>query len=180
MPVEQSPHTFQHEGFSLPYSSESGDLRFNVMAIVAVICLGLYAYAGYLALLVIGVAAAGTAYYFFPLLEKKPRIGAGQYGVFIDGFGVIAWRGIGPISLSTYVSRLVEYNELHLKLVQPLDRALLADWRNGMPWWRIPMKLPWIMTYDNVIRIKLEPFGPPPEEIARTFQRMQKYYGGRG
>jgi hypothetical protein len=98
--------------------------------------------------------------------------------VFIDGFGVIAWRAIGQISLSTYVSRLEEYNELHFKLIQPLDSALLADWRH-MPVWRLLMKLPWSMTYDNVVRIKLEPFAPPPDEIVRTFQRMQKFYGGR-
>lgn len=178
MPADPSPDENRHQGYSLPYSSEAGDLRFNVMAIVAVICLGLYAWFLYSALLVVGVATGCTAYYFYPLLEKKPRISAGQYGVFIDGFGVIAWRAIGQISRATYVSRLEEYNELHFKLIQPLESALLADWRH-MPWWRLLMKLPWSMTYDNVVRIKLEPFAPPPDEIVRTFQRMQKFYGGR-
>lgn len=178
MSADQPPQSYFRDGFSLPYSSEAGDLRFNVMAIIAVISLGLFAWFGYSALLVIGVAAGCTAYYFYPLLEKKPRIGANQYGVFIDGFGVIAWRAIGQISRATYVSRLEEYNELHFKLTQPLESALLTDWRH-MPVWRLLMKLPWSMTYDNVVRIKLEPFAPQPDEIVRTFQRMQKFYCGR-
>lgn len=166
------------DGYSLPYSEEAADLRFNVMAFVAVIALIFFIYTGYEWLLVVAVATGGSAYYFYPLTERKPRIGANQYGVFIDGFGLIAWRAIKDITLSTYVSRLEEYNELHIKLSQPLDRALLVDWRR-MPIWRLLMKLPWSMTYDNVIRIRLEPFAPPPEDIARQFQRMLKFYGSR-
>ena len=82
------------DGFSLAYSAESGDLRFNIMAFFAVIAIAFYLYTGYDALLAFAVATGCAAYYFYPLIEKKPRIGANQYGVFIDGFGLIAWRAI--------------------------------------------------------------------------------------
>ncbi|MDZ4790382.1 MAG: hypothetical protein SGJ17_04120 [Hyphomicrobiales bacterium] len=166
------------DGFSLAYSAESGDLRFNIMAFFAVIAIAFYLYTGYDALLAFAVATGCAAYYFYPLIEKKPRIGANQYGVFIDGFGLIAWRAIGDVGLSTYATRLLETTELQLRLVQPLDNALLVDWRK-MPIWRVLMKLPWSMTYDNVVRISLEPFAPPPEEVHRTFVRMKKFYGSR-
>jgi len=166
------------DGFALAYSSESGDLRFNIMAFFAVIALGFYLYTGYDALLAVAVASGCAAYYFYPLIEKKPRLGANQYGVFIDGFGLIGWRSIGDIAIVTYATRLLETTELQFRLTQPLDSALLADWRR-MPIWRLLMKLPWSMTYDNVVRVSLEPFAPPHEDIHRSFVRMKKFYGGR-
>jgi hypothetical protein len=38
------------------------------------------------------------------------------------------------------------------------------------------MRLPWTMSYDNIVRINLQPFAPPADEIARTVQRMWQYY----
>src|SRR5262249_13949964 len=131
---------------------------------------------GYQTPLVIGIITACTAYYFYPLIErKKPRIGGGQYGVFIDGFGLISWRAISDIQLVTYATRFSQEHELHFRLPVPLDRALLADWR-GLPVWRLLMKLPWTMGYDNIVRIHLAPFAPPPEDIHRQFERLWRHY----
>jgi hypothetical protein len=65
--------------------------------------------------------------------------------------------------------------ELHIKLKQPVNRALLVDWRR-LPIWRLLMRLPWTMGYDNIVRINLQPFAAPPDEIIRTMQRMWRYY----
>jgi hypothetical protein len=65
--------------------------------------------------------------------------------------------------------------ELHIKLKQPLASALMADWRR-LAIWRLLMRLPWAMTYDNIVRINLQPFAPPAEDITRTIERMWRYY----
>ena len=38
------------------------------------------------------------------------------------------------------------------------------------------MRLPWTMTYNNMIRITLDPFDKEPGEIHRTFLRMWRHY----
>ena len=44
--------------------------------------------------------AAGFTYYNMPLLETgRPTIGANQYGIFIQAFGLIRWRAIERIDL---------------------------------------------------------------------------------
>jgi hypothetical protein len=166
---------FVERGFHLAYGPDAGDFRFNVMAIVTGLAAALYWPTGYNALVVIGAVTACAAYYFYPLKEKKPRIGAGQYGVFIDGFGLIAWRAIGDVQLVTYATRFDEEHELQFRLTQPLSRALLVDWRD-LPYWRLLMKLPWTMSHENVVRIPLAPFAPPPEDIHREFHRLWRYY----
>ena len=65
--------------------------------------------------------------------------------------------------------------ELHIKLKQPVQSALLADWRR-LRIWRLLMRLPWTMGYDNIVRINLQPFAPPADQIHRTIFRMWKFY----
>lgn len=175
MQAEVPVPEFVERGYHLAYGKDSGDFRFNVMAILTVLAAVLFFFTGYDALLVVGAITGCTAYYFYPLLERKPRIGAGQYGVFIDGFGLISWRAISDIALITYASRFNEEDELLFRLKVPLDQALLTDWRR-LPIWRLLMKLPWSMTHDNAVRIPMAPFAPPPEEIHRQFVRLWKYY----
>ena len=103
------------------------------------------------------------------------RLGANQYGLFIDGFGLLGWRAISDITLVTYSVRTLEMEELHIKLKQPVSSALLADWRR-LPIWRLLMRLPWTMGYDNIVRINLQPFALPADEICRTIQRMWRFY----
>lgn len=124
----------------------------------------------------LGLIAAMFAYYNWPLAEVgRPRIGANQYGIFIEGFGILGWRSIDRIDLVQIAIRAETRNELQITLRHPLTRALVADWRK-VPLLRRYMRLPWSMTYNNMIRITLDPFDKAPDEIHRTFERMWRYY----
>jgi len=57
----------------------------------------------------------------------------------------------------------------------PLGSALVVDWRK-QPSWRRFMRLPWRMSHNNMVRVNLEPFDQPPDQIHRTFLRMWRYY----
>lgn len=166
---------FVEQGFHLRYGKDAGDFRFKVMVFVTAVALLLFAATRYNALLAFAVSTAAIAYYFYPLIERKPRIGAGEYGVFIDGFGLVAWRAVADVRLVTLATRFEETHELQFHLKTSLSQALLADWRR-LPIWRLLMKLPWSMTADNVVHIELAPFAPPPEYIHERFMRLWKYY----
>jgi hypothetical protein len=165
---------YLQEGFILPYSRGEA-ARFHVLALISAAAFAAWINWGYQLLSITAILAGCSAYYFFPFTESRVRLGANQYGLFIDGFGLIAWRAISDISLVTYSVRTIETEELHIKLKQPVGSALLADWRR-LPVWRLLMRLPWAMGYDNIVRINLQPFAPPAEEITRTIQRMWRFY----
>jgi hypothetical protein len=162
-------------GYVLAYGRDSGDLSFNIMAFLAVLLLGLSVVTNYAPLLMPAVAAACVAYYHYPLKERTPRIGAGQYGIFIDGLGLIGWRSISNIDAVPTTSKLGDVYELQIRLNKPLDYALLADWRR-LPIWRLLMKLPWNMSEDDLIRIPLKVFDPPAQEIRSNFIRLSDHF----
>ncbi|MGF1622804.1 MAG: hypothetical protein ACFCUR_19630 [Rhodomicrobiaceae bacterium] len=162
--------------YVLPYAPRSGDFNFNAMALIAVLFLGLCIVSAYAPLLAVAAAAGSVAYYYYPLKESTPRIGAGQYGVFIDGLGLISWRAIDSIEAVPFTSRLAQTYELQIRLNRPLDAALLADWRK-LSIWRLLMKLPWHMKTGDLVRIPLEPFEPPASEIHEAFTRLWKRFG---
>lgn len=163
-------------GYTVAYGRDETQFPAYVMLVAAVIFLFAAFYTGWTMLFAIGAVAAGGAYYNFPLLETgRPRLGANQYGVFIEGFGVIRWSAIDKIDLVPIAVRVLTINELQIALKMPLQSALMADWRK-MPWHRLLMRLPWSMSYDNVIRINLDPFEREPEDIHRALVRMWRYY----
>lgn len=164
------------KGFTVCYDRGEAQFPVYVMAVVAAVLIaGSFAGAGIIAF-TLGIVAAAVAYFNYPLLETgRPRLGAGQHGLFIEGFGIIDWRAIDRIDLVTIAVRVMTTHELQIALKVPLGRALIVDWRR-MPWYRLFMRLPWSMTSANVIRINIEPFDKPPEEVHRTFQRMWRYY----
>lgn len=166
---------FVEGGYVLAYAKNAGDFHFNVMAALAGLLFGLFAITGYAPLLVPAFATGSTAYYYYPLKEKTPRFGAWQYGIFIDGLGLIPWRVIDDIKLVTFTSRVAQTHDLQIQLKVPLDRALYADWRK-LPIWRLLMKLPWIMKDDAIIRVPLKPFAPPAKQIHEQLERMKDYY----
>ena len=166
---------YLQEGFILPYNKKEA-ARFNALAAITAATLAAWLTWGYQLLSITAILAGCSAYYFYPFTEsRRPRLGANQYGLFVDGFGLIAWRAIDEISLVTYSIRTLDMEELHIKLKQPVHSALLVDWRR-LPIWRLLQRLPWTMGYDNIVRINLQPFAAPPDEIVRTMQRMWRYY----
>ena len=164
-----------YRGFALAYGANRGGFRFYFMAFVALMCFGLYVSGGHRLLLPASMGVAAVAYYFYPLIEGRPRIGANEYGVFCDGLGLIPWREVNDILLRTYAVRSMENKELHIQLKRDLDHALIADWRR-QPLYRILMKLPWKLGPDHLIRIWLEPFSQDPEQIHNTMTRLWRYY----
>jgi hypothetical protein len=127
-------------------------------------------------LMALSFFAFGFAYYNYPLLETgKPRVGAGQYGIFAEGLGILAWKSIKELDLVAVDIRGATSNELRITLEDPLDRALLADWRKR-PFYRYLMRLPWGMRRGGIIRIPLDVFDRPADEIMHSFERMMSFY----
>lgn len=163
-------------GFSVSYGRE--DVAFPVYVISALAAAFLAAawFTGLTIWLALGAAAAGFAYYNFPLLDTgRPTMGANQYGVFIQAFGLIRWRAIDKIDLISIAERDTTIHELQIGLKVPLSSALVTDWRK-QPFYRSLMRLPWSMTPTNVIRVRLGTFNQPADEIHRTLLRMWRYF----
>lgn len=163
-------------GYSVAYEREEGSFPVYVLALLSAVLLSAAWATDGIVWLVLGLAAAGAAYYNFPLIETgRPVLGANEYGIFVQGFGLIRWRSIGHIDLATIAVRASTVHELQIGLKERLSNSLVADWRK-LPFWRSLMRLPWAMDHSNVVRINLEPFDHPPEEVHRTLLRMWRYY----
>lgn len=171
-PVSQD-HT---NGYTLAY--ERDEIQFPVY-VVALIGAGFTASAiafDNIFLFGLALCAFGFAYYNYPLLETgRPRLGAGQYGIFAEGLGIVAWRAIKQVDMVAVDLRGSVSNELRITLLEPLERALLADWRKR-PIHRFLMRLPWSMAAKEVIRIPLDILDRPPGEIHHNFTRMMRFY----
>ena len=165
-------------GYTVAYGRDEAPFPVFAAAALAAVLLTAGVFKGNVIFLALGSVAFGFGYYNLPLAEVgRPRIGANQYGVFIEGFGIIAWRAIDSIELVQIAVRAVTLNELQIKLKVPLSRAMIADWRK-MPLYRQLMRMPWSMTHQNTVRIALDAFDKPPEDIHHTFQRMWRYFRG--
>jgi hypothetical protein len=163
-------------GYTVAYARDDAPFPVYLALTFAAILMVAGLYQGNPIFFALGCIAAGFAYYNWPLAEiGRPRIGANQYGIFIEGFGIVQWRAIDAIDLAQIAVRAETKNELQVKLKQPLSRALIADWRK-VPVYRKLMRLPWSMTYDNKIRISLDALEKEPDEIHRTFLRMWKHF----
>ncbi|MDX2258897.1 MAG: hypothetical protein NW205_08275 [Hyphomicrobiaceae bacterium] len=166
----------EFSGYTVAYDRDEAPVPVYASGGLAALMLTGALFSGNSVLFVIGAAALGFAYYNYPLAETgRPRLGANQYGVFIEGFGIVHWRAIDKIDLVVIAVRALTVHELQITLNQPLRTALIADWRR-VPWYRMPMRLPWQMTHTNVVRITLDPFDRSPEEIHRNITRMWKHY----
>lgn len=162
-------------GYSVTYGREEIQTPVYVIAFIAAATLAAAIVTGATLWLVLGVAAAGITYYNVPLLERRPTMGANQYGVFIQGFGLIRWRAIERIDVVEIAVRASTIHELQIALNMRLSSALVADWRQ-QPFYRSLMRLPWTMARSNVVGVNLEPFNQEPEEIHRTLLRLWKHY----
>ena len=163
-------------GYSVAYSRDDTYFPVYVTAALAAIFVTASWISGALYWLMPATAAAAFTYYNIPLLETgRPTIGANQYGIFIQAFGLIRWRAIGRIDLVEIAERAMTVHELQIALNGPLGSALVADWRKR-PAYRLLMRLPWRMDQRGVVRVDLEPFDRTPDEIHRTFLRMWRNY----
>lgn len=162
-------------GYSVTYGREEIQFPVYVIAILAAALLAAAIVTGSTVCLVLGVAGAAVVYYNVPLLERRPTMGANQYGIFIQGFGLIRWRAIDRIDLIEVAVRASTIHELQIGLNMRLSSALVADWRK-QPFHRSLMRLPWTMARTNVVGVNLEPFNQEPDEIHRTLLRLWRYY----
>ncbi|MEL6373035.1 MAG: hypothetical protein AAFR04_03620 [Pseudomonadota bacterium] len=118
-----------------------------------------------------------AAFYFYPLTEKeRPQLGAGEYGIFIGGLGIIDWRGVSDIHMRERAVRTIIVRELCVDLARPLDEALLRDWRLASIV-RLLMRLPWRMEGDQRIIIKTEPLAEPGTKILARLIELRRYFG---
>jgi hypothetical protein len=163
-------------GFSVAYKRDDIHFPVYVSAVTAAVFFAAAWMTGTVIWLAFAVAAAGFTYYNLPLLETgRPTIGANQYGIFIQSFGLIRWRAIERINLVPIAERAMTAYELQIVLNAPLGSALVVDWRK-QPVYRSLMRLPWRMDHNGVVRVNVEPFDQPADEIHRTFLRMWRYY----
>ena len=163
-------------GYSVAYGREETEFPVYLLALLSAALLAAAWVSGSTLWLALGVAAAGATYYNFPLLEKgRPTLGANEYGIFIQGFGLIRWRAIDGIELVAIAERAEINHELQIALNMTLTSALVVDWRK-QPFYRSLMRIPWSMAHSNVIRINIDPFDHPPDEIHRTLMRMWRHY----
>ena len=163
-------------GYTVAYGRDEAPFPVYAAAVIAAVLLAAGVMKANPVFFGLGAIAAGFAYYNWPLAEVgRPRLGANQYGLFIEGFGIIGWRAIDKIDLVQIAIRAVTLNELQITLKVPLSSALVADWRK-MPLHRQLMRLPWTMGYNNMVRVTLDPMDKDPGEIHRTFVRMWRHY----
>lgn len=163
-------------GYSVTYSRDEVQFPVYVTGALSLILLAAAIATGQTLWLVLFAAAAGITYYNYPLLEtRRPTLGANQYGIFIQGFGLIRWRAIDRIEIVEIAERANTVHELQIGLNMLLSSALVADWRK-QPFWRSLMRLPWTMGQSNVVNISLDPFSETPDEIQRTLVRLWRYY----
>jgi hypothetical protein len=163
-------------GYSVAYRRDDTNFPVYVTAGLAAVFLTAAWITGASYWLAFAAMAAGFTYYNMPLLETgRPVIGANQYGIFIQAFGLIRWRAIERIDLGEIAERAMTIHELQIVLNAPLGSALVVDWRR-QPIYRLLMRLPWRMNHGGLVRVDLEPFDRPPDEIHRTFLRMWRFY----
>jgi hypothetical protein len=172
-----SPEEGNVGGYSVAYSRDDTYFPVYITAALAAIFVTASWITGALFWLVLAAASAAFTYYNIPLLETgRPTIGANQYGIFLQAFGLIRWRAVERIDIAEIAERAMTVHELQIVLSVPLGSALVVDWRRKQPRWRLLMRLPWRMSHDNMVRVNLEPFDQPPELIHRTFVRMWRFY----
>jgi hypothetical protein len=163
-------------GYTVAYEREEIQFPVYVVGFIGAVLATVGIALGNIVLIALSLFAFGFAYYNYPLLETgKPRIGAGQYGIFAEGLGIIAWRSIEQIEMVPVDIRGAVSNELRITLSDPLDRALIVDWRKRS-FHRFLMRLPWTTGLGGVIRIPLDVFDHPADEIMHTFTRMTTFF----
>lgn len=166
-------------GYTVAYDRDDIHFPVYVTTFVAVALFAAGAVKGVPLLAAVGLLPAAVAYYNLPLIETgRPRLGSGQYGLFIEGLGLVSWRAVDSIETVETIVRGVTSHELHIALKKPVPEALLADWR-VRPLARRFMRLPWSFESKTLIRIPLDILDRPAAEIQANFVRTWRFNRGR-
>lgn len=126
-------------GYSVAYSRDDTYFPIYVMALVTAVFVGAAWFTGGWYWLVLAAATAAFTYYNLPLLETgRPTIGANQYGIFIQAFGLIRWRAIKeinlvPIAPRPVMPRLDVINRIVNNLVNQADVEAVINGGAGIP-----------------------------------------------
>jgi hypothetical protein len=165
-------------GYTIGYDQEDMQFPVYAMTALAVVLIAAGVIKGFAILAAVGLLPAAVAYYNLPLLERgRPRIGSGQYGLFIEGLGLVSWGAIDRIETLELMERTGNSLDLVIGLKRPVQESLLADWR-VRPLLRRGMRLPWRLESKTEIRIPLDVLDRPASEIKETFVRMWRFNRG--
>jgi len=149
-------------GYSVAYRRDDTNFPVYVTAALAAMFFTAAWITGAAYWLALAVTAAAFTYYNIPLLETgRPTIGANQYGIFIQAFGLIRWRAIDRIDLVEIAERAMTVHELQISLSVPLGSALVVDWRK-QPAYRLLMR-----------KVLLTAAPPPPGRSNISFNRLR-------
>jgi hypothetical protein len=166
-------------GYTVAYEQEEIQFPVYAVAVIAAVFLAAGVINASPWLLMLAVLPVSAVYYNFPLIETgRPRLGAGQYGLFVEGLGLVQWRAIDQIEMVPTDMRGITSHELHVSLKMPIGDALILDWRDR-PLLRKAMRMPWSMKSPMIIRIALDVLDRPNTEIHETFLRMWRFYRGQ-
>ena len=164
-------------GYAIGYGQGKGTFRVYFSAFFAIAFIAVAWQTGNGIALAVAAAFVVATFYFYPLIERdRARLGANEYGIFVEGFGLIAWRGVKELRLARRAIRNIVVTELEITLSRDIGGAVMADWRH-LPWHRLLMRLPWRMPNDATVLIDLEPFDGDPDEILAEFKRRWRYFG---
>jgi hypothetical protein len=167
------------DGFTAAYDAD--ELQFPVWVLLILTAVLFYASiaerSGVLMLLCLFPGC--FAFHNFPLLETgKTRLAASQDSLFIEGLGRIGWSFVKSITLAEVVVRGSAYKEADIALAAPLTTALMEDRRN-MKFYRRLMRKPFYLKSGLTIRVPLEIFNRPPEDIIGSLMRIWIYNRAR-
>lgn len=167
------------DGFTVAY--EQDELQFPVWVLLVLTAMLFYASLSQRSavLMLLGLFPGCFAFYNFPLLEiGKTRLAANQDTLFVEGLGLVAWRFIESINLAEVVVRGSVYKEADIAIAVPLATALLQDARNA----RLPRRLmrkPYYLKSGPTLRVPLDIFDRPPDDIVSALTRIWTYNKAR-
>lgn len=166
-------------GFTVAYEQDELQFPVWVLILLAVVLFLTSLSQGSFVLMMLSAALGGFAFHSFPLLEAgATRLGANHDGFFIDGLGRIGWRFIDAISLADVIVRGNLYKEADIALSAPLATALLDDAR-CQPLHRRLMRKPFYLKSNTEIRVPLDIFDRPPDDIVASLVRIWVHNRGR-
>ncbi|MGQ0674452.1 MAG: hypothetical protein ACT4N2_16455 [Hyphomicrobium sp.] len=180
MPWDSTVTENEVVGYTVAYDQEELTFPVYVVAFLAAVCFAAAAVATQWNLLWLACGLAGlvVVYWNFPLIETgRPRLGAGQYGFFLEALGLVPWQAITRIEMVANYSRGVASHELQVTLRRPVEEVLILDWRKR-PFYRWGMRLPWSMKGSTLIRVPLDILAGPNADIHQRLLRMWRFYRG--